>query len=212
MPRHLLPAGWPLTWPLRWQRWTARASAGWRWPPKRLRRAGERRRRRSVGEGGGGLHLHEAATVAVCADAPRPCQPCCSRRACRKSLHLTLVACIHVLLAQLLFDVRAALARLHALLALGGGVAAGEEEVYDGLHRLLEVCAFSFASFALPMLRAARTSVDALTRKRALRSAGRPRPARVAACVLQSQRQSSVAAASALVLSARLPCRLHASP
>ncbi|PSC70800.1 sister-chromatid cohesion 3 [Micractinium conductrix] len=40
--------------------------------------------------------------------------------------------------AQLLFDVRAALARLHALLALGGGVAAGEEEVYDGLHRLLE--------------------------------------------------------------------------
>ena len=40
--------------------------------------------------------------------------------------------------AQLLFDARAALTRLHALLSLGGGAAAGEEEVYDGLHRLLE--------------------------------------------------------------------------
>ena len=44
--------------------------------------------------------------------------------------------------AQLLFDARAALVRLHALLAVGGaasGAAAAEDEVYDGLHRLLEV-------------------------------------------------------------------------
>lgn len=38
---------------------------------------------------------------------------------------------------QVLFDVRAALARLRALLALSGGAAA--EEVYEALVRLLEV-------------------------------------------------------------------------
>lgn len=44
--------------------------------------------------------------------------------------------------AQLLFDARAALVRLYALLAVGGAAsaaAAHEDEVYDGLHRLLEV-------------------------------------------------------------------------
>lgn len=42
--------------------------------------------------------------------------------------------------SQLLFDARAALVRLHALLSLApGGAAAEDEEVYEGLHRLLEV-------------------------------------------------------------------------
>ena len=40
--------------------------------------------------------------------------------------------------SQLLFDARAAVVRLHALLSLSEG-AAGEEEVYDGLDSLLEV-------------------------------------------------------------------------
>ena len=42
--------------------------------------------------------------------------------------------------SQQLFDARAALVRLHALLSLApGGAAAEDEEVYDGLNRLLEV-------------------------------------------------------------------------
>lgn len=42
--------------------------------------------------------------------------------------------------SQQLFDARAALVRLHALLSLApGGAAVDDEEVYEGLHRLLEV-------------------------------------------------------------------------
>ncbi|KAL4420809.1 hypothetical protein ABPG75_010465 [Micractinium tetrahymenae] len=48
--------------------------------------------------------------------------------------------------AQVLFDVRAALARLRALLSLGGG-AAEEEEVYEALAKLLE---WSAGGSALP--------------------------------------------------------------
>jgi hypothetical protein len=41
--------------------------------------------------------------------------------------------------SQLLYDVRAPLVRLQALLELGGEGAAEDEEVYDALHALLEV-------------------------------------------------------------------------
>jgi hypothetical protein len=51
--------------------------------------------------------------------------------------------------AQLLFDVRAPLARLLALLQLGGGGAAEDDEVHDALSALLEVSRQPYEHVAL---------------------------------------------------------------